>query len=49
MSCCERVQFNPALRERESVEIRLRPLGNAACIACLALFQGSKWLNGKSI
>ena len=30
--------------------IRLRPLGNAAYVACLPLLcQGSKWLNGKSV
>ena len=39
----------PALREK-SVGIRLRPLGNAAYVACLPLLcQGSKWLNGKSV
>ena len=38
---------NPALRECESVGIRLRPLGNAAYVACLPLLcQGSEWLNG---
>ena len=32
------------------VGVRLRPLGNAACVACLLLLcQGSKWLNGKSV
>ena len=41
--------FSPALREWESVGIWLRPLGNAAYVACLPLLcQGSKWLNGKS-
>ena len=38
------------LWEWESVGIRLRPLENAACVACLPLVcQGSKWLNGKSV
>ena len=32
------------------VGIQLRPLGNAAYVACLTLlWQGSKWLNGKSV
>ena len=32
------------------VEIWLRPLGNAAYVACLTLLcQGSEWLNGKSV
>ena len=35
---------------RSSVGIRLRPLDNAAYVACLLLLcQGSKWLNGKSV
>ena len=43
-------QFSPALREWESVGIRLRPLGNVAYVACLLLLcQGSKWLNGRSV
>ena len=30
--------------------IRLRPLGNAPCVACLPFFcEGSKWLNGKRV
>jgi len=33
-----------------TVGIQLRPLGNAAYVACLPLlFQVSKWLNGKSV
>ena len=43
-------QFSPALREWESFGIQLRPLGNAAYVACLLLFcQGFEWLNGKSV
>ena len=43
-------QFSPALREWESVGIRLRPLGNAAYVPGLPLLcHGSKRLNGKSI
>ena len=43
-------QFSPALREWESVGIRLRPLGNAAHVACLLLLcQGFEWLTGKSV
>ena len=43
-------QFSPALREWESVGIQLRPLGNAAYVACLLLLcQGSEWLSGKSV
>ena len=43
-------QFSPALREWELVGIRLKPLGNAAYVACLLLLcQGPKWLNGKSV
>ena len=43
-------QFSPALIEWVSVGIWLRPLGNAAYVACLPLLcQGSKWLNGKSV
>ena len=39
-----------ALREWESVGIRLSPLGNATYVACLPLLcQGSKWFNDKSI
>ena len=39
--------FSPS---SERVKIRLRPLGNAAYVACLPLLcQGSKWLSGKSI
>ena len=42
--------LNTGHREWESVEILLRPLGNAAYMACLPLLcQGSKWPNGKSI
>ena len=42
--------ISPTLREWESVGIQLRPLGNAAYVACLPhLCQGSKWLNGKSV
>ena len=33
-----------------SVRIQLRPVGNAAYIACFPPhYQGSKWLSGKSI
>ena len=35
---------------RRAVGIWLRPLGNATCVACLLLlYQGSKWLNDKSV
>ena len=43
-------QISPALKEWQSVGIRLRPLDNAAYVACLPLLcQGSEWLNGKSV
>ena len=42
--------FIAALREWESVWIQLKPLGNAAYVACLLrLCQGSERLNGKSV
>ena len=44
------IQREISLREWESVGIQLRPLGNAAYVACLPLLcHGSKWLNGKNI
>ena len=40
----------PSSSERELVGIWLRPLGNAAYVACLLLLcQGSKWPNGKHV
>ena len=40
-------QFSPPLRESESVDIQLRPIGNAALAACLLLYclgvQMSEW------
>ena len=48
--CQPGFQFCPALRESESVRIWLSLLGNAAYVACLPLlWQGSKWLNGRSV
>ena len=44
-------QLNSNWESENQLEFnRLRPLGNAACVACLPLLcQGSKWFNGMSV
>ena len=42
-------KFSQGFREKVTIS-RLRPLGNAAYVACLLLLcQGSKRLNGKTV